>query len=724
MKRFLLFASMICAFAAGMAQTWVWFPGDLDLWTGNRLNGLRTENGGMWPAFWRADSHWQSVEFYKTVDLAEEEEIEVATEGKYSVKLDKWFIFGMPEKVHIPKGRHTLRISVTNLATPPALWISGPTVKSDSTWRVSDFVDSEPCDTWFDIDGTPIFDSADKRPSAYRLPVTEVAPVNSERLGREIFVDFGRESMGYLRLDDVNGTGTVKVWYGESEDEARDKEWSYLKDRVKFTADSVTDMADMSRYARTADYRLAGSRAMRYALIEYDEGMSVGGLTLMTEMKDLGEKYRGSFMCDDTLLNRIWDVSAYTLHLTDREVMIEGLKRDRWMWSGDAIQSYLMNYYSFMDAPVVKRTIRAMRGKDPVKQHINTILDYTFYWFNSVYDYYLYTGDAAFVRRIYPSMQTLMDFVGNRLDSMGMVQGKKGDWVFVDWSPGPMSKDGQLSFEQMVYLRSLEAMTLCAGISGDSKSAEKYTAMATRLREQLVPRFWDENRKLFVHTVENGKQSDEVTRYANIFAVLYDFVDSDREKDILRNVLLNDSIMPITTPYMRFYELEALCALGEHSRVLEEMRGYWGGMLEQGATTFWETYNPEEDYPERLGMYGHPYGKSLCHAWGASPIYLLGKYFIGVRPTGPGYSEWEAKPRHGGLKWMKGDVPTPKGNIHLEMTQREISVMAEGCGQGKLTFKSSKKPRVTYGEVEETGENEYRVTVEPGKPLKVTGSFR
>ena len=28
-------------------------------------------------------------------------------------------------------------------------------------------------------------------------------------------------------------------------------------------------------------------------------------------------------------------------------------------------------------------------------------------------------------------------------------------------------------------------------------------------------------------------------------------------------------------------------------------------------------------------------GKSLCHAWGASPIYLLGKYYLVIRPLTP-----------------------------------------------------------------------------------------
>lgn len=36
-------------------------------------------------------------------------------------------------------------------------------------------------------------------------------------------------------------------------------------------------------------------------------------------------------------------------------------------------------------------------------------------------------------------------------------------------------------------------------------------------------------------------------------------------------------------------------------------------------------------------MYGRPYEKSLCHAWSASPIYLLGAYRLRVRNTGVAY---------------------------------------------------------------------------------------
>lgn len=74
------------------------------------------------------------------------------------------------------------------------------------------------------------------------------------------------------------------------------------------------------------------------------------------------------------------------MFLTTREFFIDGIKRDRWVWSGDAIQSYLMNYYLFFEQDAVERTIWLLRGKDPVTSHVNTIMDYTFYWFLSIYD--------------------------------------------------------------------------------------------------------------------------------------------------------------------------------------------------------------------------------------------------------------------------------------------------------------------------------------------------
>lgn len=170
---------------------------------------------------------------------------------------------------------------------------------------------------------------------------------------------------------------------------------------------------------------------------------------------------------------------------------------------------------------------------------------------------------------------------------------------------------------------------------------------------------------------------------------------------------------------MRFYELEALCALGEQEAVMKEMKAYWGGMLKEGATSFWEKYNPEETGTQHLAMYGRPYGKSLCHAWGASPIYLLGKYYLGVKPVKEGYKEFSIAPVLGGLKWMEGTVPTPNGDIHIYMDKKTIKVKATE-GKGYLTIKSSRQPKANIGTTEKVSENTWRLWIDSPEERIIT----
>ena len=117
------------------------------------------------------------------------------------------------------------------------------------------------------------------------------------------------------------------------------------------------------------------------------------------------------------------------------------------------------------------------------------------------------------------------------------------------------------------------------------------------------------------------------------------------------------------------------------------LTSYWGGMLDLGCDTFWETYDPAQKGAEHYAMYGHPYGKSLCHAWGAGPIILFGKYYLGVRPTAPGYETFLVEPHPNGLLQLKGEVPTPEGSILVEITPEKIIVDNRSAGHGTLRWK-------------------------------------
>mgnify|MGYP000287778759 FL=1 len=713
------------------AQTWIWYPGDYEIWLGIRMNNRRTERGAFFPPFWKTDSHYVVVEFSKQLNLSEPEEIFIAAEGKYNVKLDGKLQFGMPESLLLPAGTHNLNIKVWNQSTPPAIYVKGKTVNSDATWRVT-YEDKE----WIDESGKASdtsatiymdagcwnFDGATQLPSQFRLMRTLHQPTSrATQPEGGILYDFGKETFGYLTLKNLSGKGIIDIYYGESPEEAKDKAYCETLDKLQLEAGQVTDLAIRQTSPLSGienEYTLENSKAFRYVYITHEPGVQIGEVSMQYEY--LPEEYRGTFRCNDEELNRIWEVGAYTMHLTTREFFIDGIKRDRWVWSGDAIQSYLMNYYLFFDSESVKRTIWLLRGKDPVTSHSNTIMDYTFYWFLSVYDYYLYSGDRQFVNQLYPRMQTMMDYVLGRTNKNGMVEGMSGDWVFVDWADGYLDKKGELSFEQVLFCRSLETMALCAGLVGDRTNQQKYEKLAATLKAKLETTFWNASKQALVHNSINGVQSDAVTRYANMFSVFFNYLTPEKQQAIKHSVLLNDSILKSTTPYMRFYELEALCALGEQETVMQEMKAYWGGMLKEGATSFWEKYNPEESGTQHLSMYGRPYGKSLCHAWGASPIYLLGKYYLGVKPVKEGYKEFSITPVLGGLKWMEGSVPTPNGNIHIHMDRKMIKVRATE-GKGYLTIKSCRQPKANIGTVEKIDENTWRLWIDTPEERIVSG---
>jgi hypothetical protein len=682
--------------------TWIWYPGDFEVWLGNKFNNRRTERGSMFPPFWKQDSHWPTVEFSTEAEIKDKmEEIFVWTEGKFNFMLDGKLlseeaapdvILREPDtdryRISVPQGKHRLSFKVWNQQTPPALYADGDTVKSGNHWLCT-YEDK----IWIDENGVAHgsgiyvpaacwnFDEPNLLPSHFSLPWRDRLPIAVEQVGKGTLYDFGCETFGILDFRPATGDGTLNIYYGESREEALDKERCETLDINRIIDGTPLWTPHANR-----------SKAFRYVYIE-TTGTASFELTMKEEYAPFNPQKSGSFCCNDSELNRIWQVSAYTMELTTREFFVDGIKRDRWVWSGDAVQSYLMNYYLHFDTECVKRTIRQLRGHDPVTAHVNTIMDYTFYWFVSIGQYYDYTGDLEFLREMYPKMVTLMDYVLSRTNSDGMAEGQPDDWIFVDWVDFPMHKRGTLCFEQILLWKALDTMSRCTSLLSTNCALRfyrnDYAAMARTLSQRIHAVFFSDDNHAFLHAIEDGELNPQITKFPNMFAILYDFATQEEKQQIMEQVMLNTDIAPITTPYMRFYELDALCKMGQHNIVLNEIKTYWSGMLREGATTIWEKYNPDESGTQHLAMYGRPYGKSLCHAWGASPIYLLGRHFLGVRPTKPGYEEYEVCPRLGGLEWLKGNVPTPFGLIRIDVSKDSVTVKSDG-GKGTLILGTRK----------------------------------
>ncbi|MFD0714680.1 alpha-L-rhamnosidase C-terminal domain-containing protein [Paenibacillus sp. GCM10027626] len=672
--------------------TWIWYPDDYEIWLHQKVSVLRQFRGYICPPSWRLDAAYTSVKFRKIFELEEPELLTLSVQGDFVLLMDGSMTPIPYEKtqitsVQIPAGHHELTVNVYNDREIPAMFASGETCGTDGTWEVTALNGKwVPAASWH-------FDDIVHPPAAFPFHYETIQPAAITETDEGVIVDFGQETFGTVTFLGAAGRGRIHLYYGESLEEAMAGEGAETFDTLSVDSSEPLDLAT------------SVTRAFRYIQIKKDPGVSYGRVEHQYEY--LLMERRGGFNCSDSRLNEIWEVSARTLHINMREFLYDGMKRDRWVWSGDANLGFLINNYSFFDQDVTKRTMIALRGKDPVEFHINTIMDYTLYWFLSLHDYYLYSGDVAFIRSSYPKLISLMEFCLNRCNEAGMLEGYPEDWVFIDWAP--MERRGELAAEQLLLCRSLEAAALFAGEVGDSEKKARYSELAAQLKETIFRLFWDDEQGGLIHGRHEGELNRQLLKYPSIFAARFDYLNEGQRVAVREKVLKNDTVQQINTPFMRFFELDALCLLGEHDHVFQEIRQYWGGMLDLGATTFWEEYDPDLPAELQYDMYGDKFRKSLCHAWGAAPIYLIGKYMLGVKPTEPGYSRYRVEPKLCGLDWMEGKVPTPDGEIAVYMDAQRIRVTSNASGIGTLKFRSHTKPSVNAGELSVVGEDEYEL---------------
>ena len=173
-------------------------------------------------------------------------------------------------------------------------------------------------------------------------------------------------------------------------------------------------------------------------------------------------------------------------------------------------------------------------------------------------------------------------------------------------------------------------------------------------------------------------------RQVNAMAIYSGVADRFERRAIYRRILAPQAAAwkQIATPYYNYYVICALGRLGHTREALNFIRRYWGGMLREGATTFWEVYNetprpvPSTRPVSRPGIASGilpagltMYRNSLCHGWSAGVTDFLTTYILGIRPTSGGFATTAITPHLGNLRWVAGRIPTPHGAIVLRASQ-------------------------------------------------------
>ncbi len=508
---------------------------------------------------------------------------------------------------------------------------------------------------------TDVFEGRSEIRNVQALTSTEATPEFTVKLAQpmlpdeiapSLLLDFGREVEGRVEFQsDCDCDAWVTIQYGESAEEA--------KAGGHFVGTDLLHIANHSTaYGPKAGFRYAkirfvgGGPEIRFKTIQLD------GIYYPVE-------YKGSFESSDALLNRIWETGAYTMHLCMQDDIWDAVKRDRGRWIGDLDVGGRVINSVFADHFLVEDTMTRLIGDDPVTEQVNTIPGYSALWVTALAEYYGHTGAKDFLVSVHPRLVELLKLMDSGFDDRNIFVNPEKQWLFVDWSPGLYADTPEArQATQIEYYRAYKEGAYLLRELNDTANADHYEQRADAIRAST---------NMYLRDANTGTYG---TRWqTNAMAIVSGLATPDQYPALWDNVLKNVSQdrwdSPVISPYYNYYVVSAMAQAGHRAEALQWIRTFWGGMLAEGATSFWEAYDlrwPKINFHVSLQADGTTgYFVSLAHGWSSGPTAWLMEQVLGINPTAAGFSHVTIRPDLIDLAWARGSEPTPNGLIKVDI---------------------------------------------------------
>ena len=460
---------------------------------------------------------------------------------------------------------------------------------------------------------------------------------NSFKKLSSIVVDFGEHLTGYFSfsLEDLGRTADapvrIKFTFGEVPAELATPYDPYpgglsrawLQDEIITVSDIPSTINIPRRFAfRYVKMELLGSS------VYSDFRISNISFKTTTSVNVKAEPLASS---TDKMIADIDRIGLTTLKECMQTVYEDGPKRDRRLWIGDLYLESLANMYSYKNHELTKHCLYLLAGlsyEDGVapsnvferpKPHpqVNPLFDYALIYDVAVKEYVQATGDKQTALDLWPLIKRQLEIPKKYLKADGMLDYEKAGkewWLFFDWRNG---LDKQASLQGVVIWAYKNTYELAKMIGKENELAE-IPALVMKMTDAAHKNLFDKNNAVFV----SGK--DKQISYASQAWMVLSGVATKAEgaKALQQLPALQNVIYP-GAPYLYHYVIEAMIRCDLKKEAKELMVSYWGGMVTKGADTFWEVYDPKDDF---LSPYNFFPVNSYCHAWSCTPVYFIRKY--------------------------------------------------------------------------------------------------
>ena len=481
-----------------------------------------------------------------------------------------------------------------------------------------------------------------------------------------LIVDFGCLANGQLHVDlDAPAGAVVRIGYGESL--------------------NVTYVDRFRTRAGRNHLRPFGRRHARYLFLRFSEFEApIGVLQVRFEHITYPAQRSGRFHASDPVLEQIFTVAADTSELCMHDHFEDCPWREQTLYAGDLHVETLVSALCFGDTCLARKCLRdlfrtqrddgVLPSTGPRWNRRTFLIDYVVHSLLALRHYVLYSGDLELADALFAQAEAALDYYLRTVNADGLADPKVDEdaRLFLDWYPG----------ERPTPNPALNALVVgaCNAVADLATWLER-PAAATRNRQHAIrigtavhDQFFDPRRGLYRDAL-NGSLRDSYTVRTNALMLLYALAPSAVAPGLV-NFIRDQGLAGLpTTPFFNFFVCQALGRAGAVPEMVHLLRAYWGEMLNRGACTFWEIFDPQtapEQLPAKVW--------SLCHGWSAGPGFLLPTYVLGVEPASPGWQELRFRPQLADLGWARGAIATPLGMLKVSLQRDKDPVLERPPG--------------------------------------------
>lgn len=453
----------------------------------------------------------------------------------------------------------------------------------------------------------------------------------------DVMVDFGRHMTGYFTFKVKTLSRTqdapmrLRFTFGEVPAEMATPFDPFPGTLSRAWMQDETVTVEQIDREITIPRRLSG-RYMRVELLggspDFDFGMEDMYFTAVSSADEL----QVPALSEDVpeMIRQINDVSVETLRECMQTVYEDGPKRDHRLWVGDLYLESLANRWSFRNFDLTRRCLylfaslttddgivisNVFEHPEPHPQYGSYMLTYCLLFNSTLLEYLKDTRD-------YETANDLWDVARRQVeDALTYVnedyifdRSRRGVWLFFDWREG-LDENTPI---QGATIFALNQTYELARMLGREDEVKEWKSVEKKMIKAARKHLYDKKCGVFV----SGPDL-QVSVLAQTWMIKAGVLNQEEGRRAIRTALADGSTVMPGTPYGTHYLIDAMLLCGMNREARDYLTDYWGGMVRKGADTFWEAYDPQNDYISPYGF--HPLN-SYCHAWSCTPVYFIYTY--------------------------------------------------------------------------------------------------